>query len=96
MLLFVPHPIFAYLAWFLLLAEWGKVLTERPPVNIVTSILRFVLIGLGFIGMVLTAVFTQDVGSSLVIPVLIIVLLAEVLGRWQFYARRKPFPVTSS
>ena len=71
-----------------LAAEMGMALTARTPVEGLANKLRVVLLGLGIIGTLLTVIVPQVATMWLVIPVFIIVLAAEAIGRWQFYAAR--------
>ena len=47
--------------------------------------LRLGLIGLGLVGVLVTFVVPNTMGRWLVVPIFIIVLVEEVLGRWLFY-----------
>jgi DMSO reductase iron-sulfur subunit len=91
-MLFLPDPRLGWIVWFPLLVEWVLVLIECPVVHVAVNIGRFVALGLGCLGILLTVIYQQDIGMRLVTPVFIIVLAAEIIGRWLFYARRAPFP----
>jgi DMSO reductase anchor subunit len=50
--------------------------------------LRVILLGLGMVGTLAMAITPQ--GNGLAVPVFLIALAAEIVGRWQFYASRAP------
>jgi DMSO reductase anchor subunit len=49
---------------------------------------------LGILGIVLTAILPLVWDRQAVLIVFVIVLVAEIIGRWQFYSQRTPFPIT--
>jgi anaerobic dimethyl sulfoxide reductase subunit B (iron-sulfur subunit) len=83
-----PFPGWAFIVGFALTAEMGMTLTARPSVNGAADKLRFAFLGLGIVGTLLALIVPQVSGTWLVIPVFIIALAAEAIGRWQFYAVR--------
>jgi DMSO reductase anchor subunit len=54
---------------------------------------RIALLGLGIVGTLSMALAPQANQAWLAVPVLLIALAAEVIGRWRFYADRVPFPM---
>ena len=76
-------------------AEMAMVLADRPVSASVPGKLRVSLLGLGIIGVLLTASLPPVIGGWLAYTVFLIALAAEVIGRWQFYTWRVPFPVDS-
>ena len=83
-----PVPGWAVIVGLALAVEMGVALTARPLVGKVTDKLRLVLLGLGIMGALLTIIFPQASGLGVIIPVFVIVLAAEAIGRWQFYVAR--------
>jgi len=91
--LFMPLSGWELVAGFALAAELVLALTAQPAVIGAAGILRLVLLSLGILGGLFTGIFPQVSGTWMVVSILIITVLEEVLGRWQFYARRTPFPI---
>jgi DMSO reductase anchor subunit len=73
---------------FTLAAEMVMKLTTRPSMGGAADKLRVAFLVLGIIGTLLTLIIPQVSEMWLVIPVFILVLAAEAIGRWQFYAMR--------
>jgi anaerobic dimethyl sulfoxide reductase subunit B (iron-sulfur subunit) len=87
----VPGPGWAVVAGLALAAEMGIMLTNQPSMmNGTAGRLRVTLLVLGMIGTLLMAIVPQGIGAGLAIPVFLVALAAEVIGRWQFYAERAP------
>lgn len=86
--LITPFPGWACIVGFALTAEMVLHLTTRSSMGGAPGKLRVILLGLGIIGTVLTLIVPQIPETRLVIPVFMIVVAAEVIGRWQFYAVR--------
>ncbi len=84
----MPFPGWSIIVGFALIAEMGMILTAQPSIGGAAGRLRIVLLGLGIIGVLLTTFVPQVTATWLVIPIFIIVLTAEAIGRWQFYAVR--------
>ena len=89
-----PLPGLAFLAVFAMAAEMIMALTAKPVTNTFASWLRVALLGMGILGLLLAAGYPQVIGGWLAILVFIIVLASEIIGRWQFYALRMPFPAS--
>ena len=83
-----PNFGWGFIVGLALSAEMGMALTARTSVERLANKLRVVLLGLGIIGMLFTVIVPQVATIWLVIPIFIIVLAAEAIGRWQFYAAR--------
>jgi DMSO reductase anchor subunit len=83
-----PFPGWAFIVGFALAAEMVMKLTTRPSVGDAADKLRVAFLVLGIIGTLLTLIVPQVSEMWLVIPVFILVLAAEAIGRWQFYAMR--------
>jgi DMSO reductase iron-sulfur subunit len=86
--LYTPDPGWAYAAGLALLAEMGMMLTAQPSIDTTAGRLRLALLGLAVIGVLLTIIVPQVSGVWLAVPVLLVALAAEAIGRWQFYASR--------
>jgi formate dehydrogenase iron-sulfur subunit len=78
-----PAPGWALLAGFALLAELILALTAMPSPAGWADRLRLASLGLALAGTLLLLL-----GATLSIPVFVLALASEALGRWQFYARR--------
>jgi anaerobic dimethyl sulfoxide reductase subunit B (iron-sulfur subunit) len=78
-----PRPGWAAVAGLALAAELGIALAVSRPVGGKASRARIALLGLGILGSLLMGICVD-----LVIPLFLLVLAAEGIGRWQFYARR--------
>lgn len=74
-----------------LVAELALLLIVRPVFTNMVSRLRIASLGLGIFGVLLSTLAPQVIGAEMVITIFIITLLAEAIGRWQFYAGRMPF-----
>jgi anaerobic dimethyl sulfoxide reductase subunit B (iron-sulfur subunit) len=85
--LLVPETGWAVIAGLALTVELVMALTARPFAGWAGS-LRFALILLGVAGTLLMAVIPQMTGLWFAIPVFLVALAAEAIGRWQFYAAR--------
>ena len=70
-----------------LIAALLVLLSDRNQAHLTARKLRFSLIGLGMIGVAVMYVVPNIAGEWLIIPIFVIVLIEEVLGRWQFYER---------
>jgi DMSO reductase anchor subunit len=57
----------------------------RDPAHQTARRLRPGLIGLGLVGMLVMYILPDLVGSWIIVPIFIIVLIEEGLGRWLFY-----------
>jgi len=73
-----------------LAAEMALVLTGPLSMRALASRLRVVLLGLGMVEAFVMAIAPQGSATGLAIPVFLIALAAEIIGRWQFYASRAP------
>jgi DMSO reductase anchor subunit len=68
-----------------LVAALGLSLADRSPFHQTARRLRPGLIGLGLVGAFGMLVVSSIVGRWLIVPIFIIVLIEEALGRWLFY-----------
>jgi anaerobic dimethyl sulfoxide reductase subunit B (iron-sulfur subunit) len=87
-----------YLGWSIvagigMIAEMGLILTAQSAGAETAGRLRIALLGLGIIGTLFTAIIPQVNNAWLTIPIFLVALAAEAIGRWQFYAGRMPFPM---
>jgi anaerobic dimethyl sulfoxide reductase subunit C (anchor subunit) len=88
-----PFPGWSILAGIGMLAEMGLMFTTRATGFDTAGRLQIALLGLGVIGILFTTIVLQANNTWLAIPIFLVALAAEVIGRWQFYARRMPFPL---
>jgi len=93
MRLFTPYPGWEYLAGLALAAEVGLALTDNLASSSLAGRLRVALLGLGILGILIAVIFPDVFGVGMLMVVFSIALLEEVIGRWQFYAGRVPFPL---
>jgi anaerobic dimethyl sulfoxide reductase subunit B (iron-sulfur subunit) len=91
----IPLKNWALIAGLSLAAETVMMLTTRPAMRGRGWRLRLILLGVGILGAGLAAIFSQVTAGYLVIVIFLIALVEELLGRWQFYAGRWPFPLNS-
>jgi anaerobic dimethyl sulfoxide reductase subunit B (iron-sulfur subunit) len=91
--LFLPLPGLIYLMSLALVVELGLALMCRSAMSREAGVLRVVFMVLGILGAVLMAIVPTAVGVWMAPLVLSAVLVEEAVGRWQFYAKRKPFPM---
>ena len=83
-----PGAGWALVAMLTLAAEIGMSLTKGSSIRDAAGRLRVAMLVLGWIGWLLMAVTQQKIVAWLAIPVFSMVLGAEAIGRWQFYASR--------
>ncbi len=93
MRLFLPLAGWIYIVCLSVAMELGLVLTSWPSRGGTWGTLRLAFLGIGFLGALVTAIRPELSGVGLTALVLFIVLVEEVIGRWQFYALRVPFPM---
>jgi DMSO reductase anchor subunit len=74
----------------------GLMLSTRSAGSDTAGRLRIILLGLGMIGILFTIIVPQANNARLAIPIFLVALAAETIGRWQFYASRIPFPMHAS
>jgi DMSO reductase anchor subunit len=79
-----------------MMVEMGLMLTARSAGFDTAGRLRITLLGLGMIGILFTTIVPQANNAWLAIPIFLVALAAEAIGRWQFYTRRVPFPMPAS
>ena len=72
------------------------ILTTQSTHNGTARKLRIAFLGLGVIGTLFLAIVPQANQAWLAIPIFLVVMAAEIIGRWQFYAIRKPFPMNAN
>jgi anaerobic dimethyl sulfoxide reductase subunit B (iron-sulfur subunit) len=94
--LFISLPGEAYIVGIALLAELAMLMVPRPKIDGKPDRLRVVFLGLGILGAVFMSMLPHTFGNWIAILVFIFVLVEETIGRWQFYARRRPFPMRSN
>jgi DMSO reductase anchor subunit len=90
-----PNPGWAIVVGLAMSVEMGLMLTAQSDAFNSTGRLRIVLLGLGIIGTLLVVILPQASGLWLAIPLFLIGLTAEVIGRWQFFTSRMPFPFSA-
>jgi anaerobic dimethyl sulfoxide reductase subunit B len=78
----------AIIAGLALAVETAMALADRSSMRGRAGRLRVILLGLGMVGTLAMAITPQ--GNGLAVPVFLIALAAEIVGRWQFYASRAP------
>jgi anaerobic dimethyl sulfoxide reductase subunit B (iron-sulfur subunit) len=83
-----------FLAGIVLFVEIILTFTSRRTISEALWWVRTSLLGLGILGIVLTAILPLVWDRQAVLIVFVIVLVAEIIGRWQFYSQRTPFPIT--
>jgi len=93
MVLVDPYPKWFIAAGLAMAAEVGLMLKAQSAAFDKASKLRVALLGLGITGTLIATVASQVIEPWLVIALFIIALTAEVIGRWQFYGERRPFPL---
>ncbi len=91
----VSHPLTALIAIIALGLEMIMALAFLPGSHSAAGRLRITLLVLGVLGLLLSTGLPQLMEAHTALPILIIVLTAEAIGRWQFYSRRMPFPIRS-
>ena len=93
MMLAEPYPKWGIAAGLAMAAEVGLMLTAQSTAFDKANRLRIALLGLGITGTLIATVAPQVIEPWLAIALFIIALTAEVIGRWQFYTKRLPFPM---
>ncbi len=91
-----PSPGWSILAGIGMMAEMGLMLTAQPAVGDTAGRMRINLLVLGMIGVLLIVFVPQADRLWLTVPIFLVILAAEAIGRWQFYAGRVPFPMLSN
>jgi len=94
--LLMPLPGWELVTGLALVAELGLMLTAIRSYSGAASRLRVALLGLGILGALFTIIFTETIGIWMAVLIFVIALIEEVIGRWQFYAGRVPFPFRSN
>lgn len=92
----VPDSGWTILAGVAMVAELAIMFTLQPGAQDAAGRLRIALLGLGIFGILFIAIEPKSIDAWLVIPVFLIALVAEGIGRWQFYTKRIPFPMHSN
>jgi anaerobic dimethyl sulfoxide reductase subunit B len=90
--LFTPLPSWAWIVGLALAAELGLALTTRSEYIRWAYILRIVFLGLGILGVILMTFLPHLSTGWMWVVIFIMALVDEIIGRWQFYAERVPFP----
>jgi anaerobic dimethyl sulfoxide reductase subunit B len=91
----VPSLGWLLIAGLVMTAELALILTAKPAGARAAGRLRLAMLGLGIVAIIILATMRQVNGQWQAIILFFIALAAEVTGRWQFYARRIPFPMHS-
>jgi anaerobic dimethyl sulfoxide reductase subunit B (iron-sulfur subunit) len=86
-----PNPGWIITAGFAMVVELCLILTGQSSTIVSAGRLRIVLLGLGIIEILLSAIYPPLTGLWQAISLFLIALAAEGIGRWQFYAARTPF-----
>jgi len=94
--LVAAHAALAVLAGIAMTVEFMLALTSQPFRDVAAGRLHVALLATGILGGLLLASLPQSVGEWLAFLVFFIALAADAIGRWQFYARRVPFPMASN
>ena len=88
-----PQPGWIIIAGAGLGVELGLTLNQHGSARKISYRLRLALLGLGMMGLFITATLSQPDKTWLVVPVFLVILASEIMGRWLFYTRRVPFPM---
>jgi anaerobic dimethyl sulfoxide reductase subunit B (iron-sulfur subunit) len=88
----VPQPSWLLIAGAGLAVELVMIIVHQPFGGNNTSWLRLALLTVGIIGALVTATLNKVDQVWLVVPISLIILAAEIVGRMQFYLKRVPFP----
>jgi anaerobic dimethyl sulfoxide reductase subunit B (iron-sulfur subunit) len=91
--IFTPHPGWLIIAAIGMLAETGLISTSQSADGGKTGRLRIAFLGLGFLGALIMTFVPQVNHAWIALLILLIAVAAEIMGRWHFYAERKPFPM---
>ena len=92
----VPHPEWVILAGIGMIAGMLMLLTTPSAIDDTAGKLRIAFLSLGIIGVAFLAIVPQANQAWLAIPISLVAMAAEIIGRWQFYAVRKPFPMRAN
>ena len=71
-------------------------LTTQSSIDDTAGKLRIAFLGLGIIAAAFLAIVPQANQVGLAISIFLDAIAAEFIGRWQFYAVRKPFPMRAN
>ncbi|HSB65127.1 MAG TPA: DmsC/YnfH family molybdoenzyme membrane anchor subunit, partial [Anaerolineales bacterium] len=96
MKLFTPLLGWVWIAGVALALELGLSLSAQPAYGNLARTLRTIFLGLSALGVILISIFPHQLGGWMVAGVLVLALVQEAIGRWQFYAERVPFPARSN
>jgi len=91
----VPSLGWLLIAGLVMTAELALILAAKSTGTRAAGRLRLAMLGLGIVAIIVLATMRQVNGQWQAIILFFIALAAEVTGRWQFYARRMPFPMHS-
>ena len=92
----VPQPEWVILAGIGMIAGMLMLLTTQSTVDDTAGKLRIAFLVLGIIGVAFLAIVPHANQAWLAIPIFLVAMAAEIIGRWQFYAVRKPFPMRAN
>jgi hypothetical protein len=87
----LPSPGWSITAGLAMTAELCLILIGRPTVLGSTGRFRFGLLGIVIVLILLSAGYSQVVRPWQASAFFLLALVAEVIGRWQFFAGRTPF-----
>ena len=91
----VPSLGWLLIAGLVMIAELALILTAKPAGIGAAGRLHSAILGSGIIVIIATVILSGVHGQWQAILLFPIAMAAEVIGRWQFYARRMPFPMHS-
>jgi DMSO reductase anchor subunit len=92
----VPQPEWVILAGIGMATGMLMMLTTQSAIDDTAGKLRITFLSLGIIGAAFLAIVPQANQTWLAIPIFLVAMTAEMIGRWQFYAVRKPFPMRTN
>jgi anaerobic dimethyl sulfoxide reductase subunit B len=92
----VPQPEWVILAGIGMITGMLMMLTTQSAIDDTAGKLRIAFLGLGIIGSAFLAIVPQANQAWLAIPTFLVAMAAEIIGRWQFYTDRKPFPMRAN
>ena len=89
--LVLPKPGWLITACAALVVELGLMLTAQPSSSRKAGSLRIVLLTVVIVVTLFAVLFPQIVSPWQALPIFLVALAAEAIGRWQFYTARIPF-----
>jgi anaerobic dimethyl sulfoxide reductase subunit B (iron-sulfur subunit) len=92
----LPRSEWVILAGIGMIAGMLMLLTTQSAIDDIAGKLRIAFLSLGIIGAAFLAIVPQANQAGLAIPIFLVAMAADIIGRWQFYAVRKPFPMRAN